>query len=147
MCDRAPRKHRTSENSYYANFVELRQFELRRIPILRTRLNKGMKKGIGASDSSPDSPTHLGYYGHFFKPPGEVSLFCPGAHLPVGVVSGLPLPGPSSIAAKAATLPNDIVSANISAAINNEIRFLIASHLLSFCPKTKTGLKGSRCDP
>ena len=76
--------------------------------------------------SCPDPPKCL-TYGHFFRPPGEVSLFCPGAHLPVGVVSGLPLPGPSSIAAKAATLPNDIVSAIISAATNNVMRFLIFS--------------------
>jgi hypothetical protein len=39
-----------------------------------------------------------------------------------------------------ATLPNDIVSANISAAINNEMRFLICSHLLSLLANAKTGL-------
>ena len=59
-------------------------------------------------------------YGHFFRPPGEVSLFCPGAHLPEGVRSGLPFPGPSFIAANAT-----------SAATNNVIRFLILSHPLS----------------
>src|SRR5215211_7233145 len=65
-------------------------------------------------------------YGHFFRPPGEVSLFCPGAHLPVGVRSGLPLPGPSFIAANA-TPDNDMLSAITSAAINNVMRFLIFS--------------------
>ena len=65
-------------------------------------------------------------YGHFFRPPGEVSLFCPGAHLPVGVVSGLPFPGPSFIAANA-TPDNDMLSAITSAATNNEMRFLIFS--------------------
>jgi len=43
-------------------------------------------------------------------------------------------------AAKAATLPNDIVNANISAAINNVMRFLISSHLLSILANAKTGL-------
>jgi hypothetical protein len=69
-------------------------------------------------------------YGHFFRPPGEVSLFCPGAHLPVGVVSGLPFPGPSFIAANA-TPDIDMLSAITSAAINNVMRFLILSHPLS----------------
>src|SRR5919112_5114188 len=69
-------------------------------------------------------------YGHFFRPPGEVSLFCPGAHLPVGVVSGLPFPGPSFIAANA-TPDTDMLSAITSAAINNAMRFLILSHPLS----------------
>ena len=69
-------------------------------------------------------------YGHFFRPPGEVSLFCPGAHLPVGVVSGLPFPGPLFIAANA-TPDTDMLSAITSAAINNVMRFLIYSHPLS----------------
>src|ERR671921_780518 len=72
----------------------------------------------------------LGYDGHFFRPPGEVSLFCPGAHLPVGVVSGLPFPGPSFIAANA-TPDIDMLSAITSAAINNVMRFLIVSPPLS----------------
>jgi hypothetical protein len=42
-----------------------------------------------------------------------------------------------ALAANAATLPNDIVSAIASAAINNVMRFLIFSHLLSLYPKTK----------
>jgi len=37
---------RTSENCSYANFVELRQFELRRIPIPRTSVNKGERKEV-----------------------------------------------------------------------------------------------------
>jgi|SRR5215207_2939756 len=109
-------------------------YELPRIPIPRTPVNKGIKKGIGAIVSSPDSTTHLGYYGHFFNPPGDVSLFCPGEHLPAPLRSGLPFPGPSSIAANA-TPDTDILSAIISAAINNVIRFLICSHLLSFFQK------------
>jgi hypothetical protein len=65
-------------------------------------------------------------YGHFFRPPGEVSLFCPGGHLPEDVVAGLPLPGPSLIAAKAR--PDiDMLSAITSAATNNVTRFLILS--------------------
>jgi hypothetical protein len=113
--------------------------ELPRILLPRTRVNKGIKKEIGTIASSPDSPTHLGYYGHFFNPPGEVSLFCPAGHLPEALVSGLPLPLPSSIAANA-TPDTDILSAIISAAINNEMRFLISSHLLSLLANAKTGL-------
>jgi hypothetical protein len=37
-------------------------YELPRIPIPRTPVNKGIKKGIGAIACYPDSPTHLGYY-------------------------------------------------------------------------------------
>jgi membrane protein YqaA with SNARE-associated domain len=40
-------------------------------------------------------------------------------------------------AANAATLPNDIVSAIMTAAINNVMRFLIFSHLLSLFSKNK----------
>jgi hypothetical protein len=91
-------------------------------------VNRGKKKGqdcyAPALDSSPDSSTWLRSYGHFFRPPGDVSLFCPGAHLPVGLVSGLPLPGVTVCAANA-TPENDIVSANISAANNNEMRLRI----------------------
>jgi 2-phosphoglycerate kinase len=56
--------------------------------------------------------------------------------LPEAVVSGLPFPGPSLIAANA-TPETDIVSAITTAAINNVMRFLVSSHLLSFCPKNK----------
>jgi hypothetical protein len=69
-------------------------------------------------------------YGHFFRPPGEVSLFCPGAHLPEGVRSGLPFPGPSFIAAKA-TPDTDMLKAITTAAISNVMRFRIFSHPLS----------------
>src|SRR5215218_4465747 len=95
-----------------------------------TSVNKGIKKGIGARSDSPDSPSHLGYYPHFFNPPGDVSLFWPAGHLPEEVVSGLPFPLPSTIAPNA-TPENDIVSAIVSAAINNVMRFLISFHLLS----------------
>jgi hypothetical protein len=44
------------------------------------------------------------------------------------------------LAANAATLPNDIISANTSANTNNEMRFLIPSHPLSLLAKAKTGL-------
>jgi hypothetical protein len=51
-----------------------------------------------------------------------------------------PLPwGPVSACLANATPENDIVSANASAAINNEMRFLISSHLLSLS-KNKTAL-------
>jgi hypothetical protein len=50
-----------------------------------------------------------------------VSLFSPAGHLPDDVVAGLPLPGPSLIAANA-TPVNDIVSAMVSAATNNVMR-------------------------
>src|SRR5215217_4133946 len=79
-------------------------------------------------------------YGHFFRPPGEVSLFCPGAHLPVGVRSGLPFPGPSFIAANA-TPDTDMLSAIMSAAINNVMRFLICSHPLSLIVDNTIGPK------
>jgi hypothetical protein len=36
--------------------------------------------------------------------------------------------------------PSDIVSANMSATIINEMRFLISSHLLSLLADAKTGL-------
>src|SRR5215216_7487368 len=36
---------RTSENALNANFVELRLCEVRRIPIPRTPVNKGIKRG------------------------------------------------------------------------------------------------------
>jgi hypothetical protein len=42
-----------------------------------------------------------GDYGHFFRPPVDVSLFWPGEHLPEPFVSGFPAPGPSFIAASA----------------------------------------------
>jgi hypothetical protein len=37
-------------------------YDLPRIPIPRTWVNKGIKKGIGAIACCPDFPTHLGYY-------------------------------------------------------------------------------------
>jgi hypothetical protein len=49
-----------------------------------------------------------------------------------------PLPcGPVWACLAKAIPPSDIVSANMSATINNEMRFLICSHLLSFYPNTK----------
>src|SRR5215217_1145804 len=107
--------------------AELEPSGLRRIPLPRTSVNKG-KKRIG-HDSSPDPPEHLSY-GHFFRPPTDVSLFCPGGHLPEAVVSGLPFPGPSWIAANAKP-DMDMLSAITSAATNNVTRFLISSHPLS----------------
>jgi hypothetical protein len=51
------------------------------------------------------------YSGHFLRPPTDVSLFCPGGHLPDALVSGFPLPGRSSIAAYETPLtPNAIDS-------------------------------------
>jgi hypothetical protein len=38
---------RPSENTTYANFLELRAYELRRIPLPRTPLNKGIKREPG----------------------------------------------------------------------------------------------------
>jgi len=52
-------------------------------------------------------------------------LFCPPGHLPAGFLSGLPLPGPSSIWANA-TPENDIVSAIMSAVINKVMRLRIS---------------------
>ena len=76
-------------------------------------------------------------------------MFCPGEHLFVGLVSGLPLPGPSVCAANA-TLPNDIVSANMSAAINNEMRLRIR-FLSSIIPVYKSlaflGYRSDCCVP
>src|SRR5215217_9089651 len=46
-----------------------------------------------------------------------------------------------ALAANAATLPKDIVSAIASAAINNVMRFLIASHPLSLVAFNNTGPK------
>jgi hypothetical protein len=87
----------------------------------RTRVHKG-KRGSELG-SCPDPPECLSY-GHFFRPPTDVSLFCPGGHLPEAVVSGLPFPGPSFIAAKAK--PDiDMLSAITTAATNNVMRFLI----------------------
>ena len=97
-----------------------------------------MKKGRGYKQPR-SSRVPLGY-GHFFKPPGEVSLFCPGGHLPEDVVAGLPFPGPSLIAANA-TPDSDMLSAITSAAINNVMRFLIPSHPLSLVAVNNTGPK------
>ena len=123
------------------DFGERRACELRRIPLLGTWVNKGKKREPGQR-LRPDTPTHLRYYGHFFKPPGDVSLFCPPAHLPCGLVSGLPLPGVTVCAAKA-TPDNDMLSAIISATTNIVMRFLIPSHLLPFIQKDTVGEPGA----
>jgi hypothetical protein len=65
-------------------------------------------------------------------------LFAPGGQWPLLVVSGLPFPGPSTSAK--ATPENDIVSAIVSAAINNVMRFLIFSPPFPLSKKQKTGL-------
>jgi len=69
-----------------------------------------------------------------------VVVVCPGGwHFAPGSFGPLSLlPGPK-LAAKAAP-ENDIVSAIVSAAINNVMRFLICSHLLSLFAKAKTGI-------
>src|SRR5215212_1252784 len=100
--------------------------ELRRIPIPRTRVNKGKKKGQG-SPYKP-WPLRLSLYG-----------FCPGGALPAGFwfSEGTPfawpfgvLPPPFSftgvILANATPL-SDMVSATTTAVTNNVIRFLIFS--------------------
>ncbi len=56
--------------------------------------------------------------------------------MPVGFVSGLPFPGVTVCAANA-TPETDIVRAIVSAAINNVMRFLICSHLLSLLANTR----------
>src|SRR5207248_7933653 len=66
-------------------------------------------------------------YEHFFRPPGEVSLFCPDGHLPDGFVCGLPLPGPTVIAA--AATPVDAASANTDT--SSAMRFFIGQTSLS----------------
>jgi hypothetical protein len=63
---------------------------------------------------------------HFFRPPFDVSVFCPGGHLPVGFLSGLPRPGPSSIAAYETPL-----KANAIADARATMRFFMLSHPLS----------------
>ena len=67
-------------------------------------------------------------------------MFCPCGHLPEAVVSGLPFPGPSFIAANA-TPDTDMLSAIMSAAINNVMRFLICSHPLSLIVLNTIGPK------
>jgi hypothetical protein len=44
---------RTFENPAAANFLELRQREVRRIPLPGTRVNEGKKKGRDYSESVP----------------------------------------------------------------------------------------------
>src|SRR5829696_3734260 len=62
------------------------------------------------------------HYEHFLSPPTDVSLFWPGGHLPDGFVSGLPRPGPSSIAAYAVPL-----AASAMAAASAVMRFFMNS--------------------
>src|SRR5919107_6381676 len=103
--------------------------ELRRIPLPRTSVYKGMKKGSEQLDPDPSSwPARVSqrYYfgpGHF----GWLFWLSQGIALPLKCPE-FPACG---LSAKAATLPNDIVSAIASAAINNVMRFLIFSHPLS----------------
>jgi hypothetical protein len=60
--------------------------------------------------------------------------------LPEDVVAGLPFPGPSVMAANA-TPDNDMLSAIMSAAINNKRRFLIPSHPLPLIDVNNIGPK------
>ena len=60
-------------------------------------------------------------YGHFFRPPVEVSLFCPAGHLPDAFVSGFPAPGPGEMGAVATPL-----AASAMAAANSAMRFFTA---------------------
>jgi hypothetical protein len=60
-------------------------------------------------------------YGHFFRPPVEVSLFCPAGHLPDAFVSGFPAPGLGEMAAVATPL-----AASAMAAANSAMRFFTA---------------------
>jgi hypothetical protein len=53
---------------------------------------------MGARSLAP-IPILLRHYGHFFRPPVEVSLFWPPGHLPDAFMSGLPFPGWSVMAA------------------------------------------------
>ena len=96
----------------------------------RDRLARGHKKRESGLVSSPDSPTHLSY-GHFFKPPGDVSWFCPGGHLPVGLVSGLPLPGPSLILANAGIAVATTIAAKTKASARTvSMRFIVSPPLV-----------------
>src|SRR5215207_8814636 len=83
---------------------------------------EGVETGCAGVSVQPSrsQPSHDAYP-HFFRPPTDVSVFCPGGHLPVGLVSGLPLPGPSSIAAYETPL-----NAKAIAAANSAMRFFIA---------------------
>src|SRR5215212_11633609 len=47
---------RTSENPQNANFVEFYEREVRRIPIPRTRVNKGIRKGRGLTVPAQREP-------------------------------------------------------------------------------------------
>ena len=80
-------------------------------PSTRVLRNLGGKKRIGAIDKPRFFCVSLSYYGHFFKPPTDVSVFCPGGHLPEpGAVSGLPLPGPSLTANAGAAITSIIAT-------------------------------------
>src|SRR5437763_15620199 len=60
-------------------------------------------------------------YEHFLRPPGDVLVFWPGGHLPVGFVCGLPLPGPTVIDADATPL-----AASTIADASSAMRFFMA---------------------
>ena len=74
---------RTSQNFSYANFVERRYGELPRIPIPRTRVNKGMKEGRGLGQPRPSARDALAYREepHLLLGEGVArQVLCPHAH-------------------------------------------------------------------
>src|SRR5438105_12622377 len=94
-----------------------------------------MPKTGGGRHDAGRGPFHSGVaYAHFFTRPGEVSLFCPDGHLPVEFVCGLPLPGPTVIAAVAgaavmASADADNTTASILRRMCTSLRWLPSSHV------------------
>src|SRR3954453_13840502 len=67
------------------------------------------RKGAASRRTPPRLALALSY-GHFFWPPGDVSLFWPPGHLPAAFVCGFPLPGPTVIAADATPLAANTIA-------------------------------------
>jgi hypothetical protein len=111
-------------------------------------VNKGKEKGRSLVAPTPHlsllevSKRHYYYYfgpGHF----GWLFGLSQGFALPLKCPE-FPACG---LSAKAATLPNDMVSANMSAATNKVMRFLIPSHPLSVFSSEKPPKTSNRPPP
>ena len=123
--------------------------ELPRTPIPRRWVNKGQERHKKEERGQRLWP-RSSYVPSYLQP--GVVVVCPGGWHFAFPACGPPplLPGPKDGAANA-TVPNDIVSAIASAAINNVMRFLIASHLPSSSsspfPKQKPASNKDHNDP